>query len=312
MKSYLFKFALILVVVILGFINIKYQFFAFNLPRSQKNVEGSFRVMTYNVNGPSGSDDVEELKRGLINEIEKQNPDILCLQELSLITFKQIQTSLDSLFGYTDSMIIKHHSERFRIYSKKPIHDLQSYECDGIDTTGMDSITIAEIIELRKKMPVYSAEIEVEKDQWIKLFACHLRSSAYSTARRSMSDSVSWFDGLPLYLKNYKIGKQIRDAEAAEISTQLRSMNNVPVIVAGDLNDWSGSACLDSLMYHNLKDAWWEGGFGCGLTYNAWHLKLRLDHILYSPHFELLNVKVENTDFSDHYPLIADFKLKTN
>jgi endonuclease/exonuclease/phosphatase (EEP) superfamily protein YafD len=178
----------------------------------------------------------------------------------------------------------------------------------------MDSIIKVEVKALRKKMPVYSAEIEVEKDRWIKLFACHLRSSAYSTARRSMSDSASWFDGISLYLKNYKIGKQIRDAEATTLSAHLCLMDslNVPSIVAGDLNDWSGSACLDSLMCHNLKDAWWEGGFGCGLTYNAWHLKLRLDHILYSPHFELLNVKVENTDFSDHYPLIADFKLKTN
>lgn len=55
-----------------------------------------------------------------------------------------------------------------------------------------------------------------------------------------------------------------------------------------------------------LKDAWWEGGNGFG-----WHLRLRLDHILYSDKLELVDVKVIDTDIdiSDHKPLMASFRL---
>ena len=61
---------------------------------------------------------------------------------------------------------------------------------------------------------------------------------------------------------------------------------------------------------NTLKDAWWEGGNGFGFTYKGWHLRLRLDHILYSDEFELCDVRVVDSDVSDHRVLVADFKLK--
>ena len=59
-----------------------------------------------------------------------------------------------------------------------------------------------------------------------------------------------------------------------------------------------------------LKDAWWEGGNGFGWTYFGWHLRLRLDHILYSDELELVDVKVIDSDLSDHKPLMARFKFR--
>lgn len=52
----------------------------------------------------------------------------------------------------------------------------------------------------------------------------------------------------------------------------------------------------------------WEGGTGLGWTYFGWHLRLRLDHILYSEDFNLQEVKVIDSDLSDHKPLLARFK----
>lgn len=59
-----------------------------------------------------------------------------------------------------------------------------------------------------------------------------------------------------------------------------------------------------------LKDAWSEGGRGLGWTYFGWHLRLRLDHILYSNELELVDVKVVDSDLSDHKPLMARFRVK--
>ncbi len=275
-----------------------------------EKAEGSFRVMTWNVNGPVDDED-GTVKKGILEEIERLEPDILCFQELLPQAFREMKVSLDSIFGYTDSMAIKKEPQRYWIYSKKPIRNFRQYKCiTEIDTEGFDSLQLEEIIKLKKQMPIYSAEIEVKPNQWITVFACHLRSSAYSTARRSMEVGSSWSDGIPLYLENYKTGKRIRDYEADNFRIYLDSLDaiNTPIIIVGDFNDWSGSYCMNTIRDGRYKDAWWEGGFGFGITYDEWNLMLRLDHIIYSSHFEMENANVEKNPYSDHYSLLTEFK----
>ena len=298
----------------LCYLNNRYEIFALNIPKGQgiEKEEGSFRVMTYNVNGPADDED-GMVKKGILEEIKKLDPDILCLQELSPRIFKEIQNSLDSIFGYTDSMAIKKESSRYRLYSMKPISNFKQYKCvTEINVTGFDSLQLEEIEKLKKRMPIYSADIEVKNEQWITVLSCHLRSSAYSTARRSMEDGSSWSDGISLYLDSYKIGKMIRDYEADNLRIYLDSMEkkDTPIIIAGDFNDWSGSYCLNTIRKRKYEDVWWAGGFGYGITYDEWHLKLRLDYILFTHHFSLDKVIRKKNPFSDHYPLIADFSVK--
>lgn len=52
---------------------------------------------------------------------------------------------------------------------------------------------------IRKQMPVMSAEFEVELGQRVKGLSGHLRSSAYSTARKSMTKDSNWLNRLSLY-----------------------------------------------------------------------------------------------------------------
>lgn len=286
-----------------------------NIPKGEEieKAEGSFRVMTWNVNGPVDDED-GSVKKGILEEIERLEPDILCIQELFPQAFKEMKGALDSIFGYTDSMAIKKESQRYWIYSKKPIRNFRHYNCiTDIDTIGFDSIQLKEIKELKTKMPVFSAIIEETPDQLITVFACHLRSSAYSTARRSMEEGSSWIKGISLYLDNYKTGKIIRDYEADNLKFYLDSLeaSDTPIIITGDFNDWSGSYCMNTIRGNRYNDAWWEVGFGFGITYDEWHLKLRLDHIIYNHHFKLDNVSVVKNPFSDHYPLICDLRIKT-
>ena len=294
------------------FINTRYEIFALHLPKGHQKGDYHLRVMTYNVNASLGNEDEEVVKEGIIYEVEKQNPDILLLQDLSQKVFNKIHSSLDSLFNYTDSLVIKKEPFRYWIYSKKPIRDFKYYQCrTEFDSVGIRNLSHGEIKVIKRKMPLYSAEIEMESGLWIRVFSCHLRSSAYSTARRSMDEDSSWMDGLPLYYENYKIGEKIRNWEADNLRLHLELLEaeDTPVIIAGDFNDWSGSYCMKTIRNGKDKDAWWEGGFGFGITYDEWHLKLRIDHILYSHHFKLENVYVEKSKFSDHRPLVADFTL---
>ena len=301
---------LIVAVIAIWRVNSSYEIFAINVKSGDDNEVGTFRVMTYNINAPASNENIDSIKQIFLDEIERQSPDVLCLQETTSF-FKHVQIDLDSLFGYTDSMVIKKQPFRYCLYSKKPIRNFTRYKCiTEIDAMEIDSVK-KEIKRIKNGMPVYSAEIEVQPDTWITVFSCHLRSSAYSTARRSMEEDASWLKGLPLYYENYKLGAKIRNYEADNLRLHLDSLEaeDRPIIIAGDFNDWSGSYCMNTIRNGRYKDAWWEGGFGFGITYDAWHLKLRLDHILYSHHFELQKVYVEKTNFSDHRPLLSDFRI---
>ena len=312
MKSTINLLIIVIVVAILQQFNNHYEFFAFNSLNSNEKIDGSFRVMTYNINAPWGNEDAEVIKTQLNDIIFTHETDILCIQEMSGKIFGKIKNSLDSLFGYNDSLEIKQQPLRYWLYSKKPIRNYKYHPCLAeIDTTGLDSVAKHEVKLYISRLPIYSAEIEVNPNKWITVFSCHLRSSAYSTARRSMDDGASWMDGIPLYYENYKIGQKIRNWEADNLRLYLDSLDSMdtPIIIAGDFNDWSGSYCMNTIRDGKYKDAWWEGGFGFGITYDDWHLKLRLDHILYSHHFKLENVYVEKSKFSDHRPLVADFTL---
>lgn len=316
MKKTLLKWLILIVIFLaLCYVNVRYEVFALNFPKVQgkEKSEGCIRVMSWNVNASLGFEDLDFVKYRLISEIDKQDPDILCIQELSYSNFLKMQASLDSLFGYTDFMEIKKEPLRYWIYSKKPIRNFKYYGSKkDIDTDGYDQRLKKEFTKLKRQLPIYSAEIEVEPKKWITVFSVHLRSSAYSTARRSMDKGASWEDGLPLYLQNYKIGAKIRNYEADNLRLYLDSLEtkNTPIIAAGDFNDWSGSYCMNTIRDGKYKDTWWKGGFGFGITYNEWHLKLRLDHILFNHNFKLEKVFVERSGFSDHYPVIADFYLR--
>ena len=291
-------------------INSYFELFALNNVHNVERGDRVFRVMTYNINAITGNEEIESVKTSLLSEIIKYSPDILCLHEMSSSLYKSVHTSLDSIFGYNEGIKNKMPAQ-YLIYSKRPVRDYKRYPyVMHFDAKGSKTLK-KYATKLRWGMPVYSAEIEVEPGRWLTFFSVHLRSSAYSTARRSMGMDKAWMKGLPMYFENYRDGQKIRNYEAENIRHHLEELEaeDRPILIAGDFNDWSGSCCMNIIRNSVYKDAWWEGGFGFGITYDGWHLKLRLDHILFNQHFRLENVNVENSKLSDHRPLIADFTL---
>lgn len=289
----------------------------------------SFRIMTYNVNGKAIADSSSTDTLGLMQIVRKHNPDILCLQEIAHNNHKAIKDSLDNYYCYSKEQIKEYGKDVYALYSKFPIRNFTQLRCFGnADVPEADSVSDKWVTKFKEKMPVYSADLEVETGKWITVFSCHLRSNDYSVARRAIKgDSASWIDGIPQYRKNYIQGKAIRNWQAQTIRHHVDSLlsHNIPVIVAGDLNDFCGSDCLNLLMYgkgqkandewlmvkeeRDLRDAWWERGTGFGITYDDWHLKLRLDHILVSKHFDIQRVEVPRYGLSDHYPEVGDVVL---
>lgn len=312
MKKHISIFSVLLLFLLWA--NAHYEVVAFNWSDDELS-DDNFRIMVYNVNG-TVEDTIHEEGLSLLDIVVEQKPDILCLHELGAVCFSQIAQSLDSIYGYSDDHLLKKNKDRYVLYSRFPIQNFRQYSgCGDVLVPDADSLIDDELKKLHEKMPIFSADIEIEKGRWITVFSCHLRSNAYSTARRSMDqDSTTWFDGIPLYYKNYKLAHAIRNWEARQLRQYIDSVQklNHPVIVAGDLNDFSGSDCLNAIQGDDLKDAWWERGNGFGITYDEWHLKLRLDHILVSNQLDVQRVEVPKYGLSDHYPVVGDVVLRVD
>lgn len=308
-----YSFLIGVIFVFIPILSCKYKIFALNVHSDIRHEKRGVSIMTFNIDGTDSVKFTNNYKNILLKIINQDKPDILCFQELSFYNYDIIKSKLDSIYGECESLNEDDKLWRFRLYSHFRLRNFNRYKCNGdIITNDLSPDEVKEIELKQKQMNVMSAEFEIDPGHWVTVFSGHLRSSAYSTARRLMDKDANWIEGISLYKRNYEVGKRIRDYEAENVRRYVDEARaeGKPVIVAGDLNDWCGSDCLNTLMGDDLKDAWWEGGNGFGWTYFGWHLRLRLDHILYSDELELVDVKVVDTDLSDHKPLLARFRVK--
>lgn len=118
--------------------------------------------------------------------------------------------------------------------------------------------------------------------------------------------------GCHLSSSNHHIMQGYRNREnVANIIYESIKDDRFPMILLGDLNDFSGSYAIERIKDVGLVDAWWMGGVGYGATFCDKWLRLRLDHILYRKSMlELQYVKVIDSDLSDHRALVAGFNFK--
>lgn len=251
----------------------------------------TLNIMTYNIGLSKDS--------SLLAYLDTLELDILCLQESGQLPEKNI---LQKHFPYYEGT---------SFYSKYPIRNCHRLILDEEDPQWellQDSVLNPKNA-FQKRIQIYSMQVELPQGT-TNVITCHLHSNSYSTARREMEADAKWEDGIDEYLRRIAYGYRFRQVETSLIEKELKNIAPAPTLILGDFNDLSGSYTLKTLQGERLKNAWWEGGLGPGFTYNAFHLLLRLDHILYSPEFQLEQVFVDtDVSFSDHYPVRARFTL---
>lgn len=92
---------------------------------------------------------------------------------------------------------------------------------------------------------------------------------------------------------------------AVQTLLDLLSKESNPVLVMGDLNAEPSAAEMAPL-FAALHDAAKGSGI---LTFPSDEPRIKIDHILHSDHWQVLNVFSMNTQNSDHRPLIAELAL---
>ena len=111
--------------------------------------------------------------------------------------------------------------------------------------------------------------------------------------------------GVRFCLVHLALTYPVRRAQIAWLTEMLEKVSE-PVILAGDFNTFRGDGELAELCRRRGLVSANTDGHG---TYPAWNPVKVLDHILYSPELELVDFQVPHLPFSDHLPIVADFRI---
>ena len=302
-----------LVALIIGWTNI-HNFLALHPghPWRPEKDSGALRIMTWNVRS---FDEFTTKKKGasghrakMLNFIDSQHPDVLCLEEFfdsqlpsDSCSIPYLQKRLQFPY-YFFSRDYVHKEGKYGggviIFSRWPIVDtlLMRYSrTDGFRATES----------------LIGADIRAGKDTF-RVFATHLQSVLFRgkdfhdlSIIRNVDDSI--------LLASKSIAKKLgyafrRRAEQAEQVRARLDKSPYPGIICGDFNDVPNSYTYATIR-GGWQDAFLKKGFGIGRTYVYISPTLRIDYILASPAFSVLQCRTYySLNLSDHNPVVADVR----
>ena len=240
------------------------------------------KVMTYNV--------LEGKNPELIAYIEKHNPDILCLQEISTAgeNWEALSAKYKTTFKDVGNAANNQILSKFRI--------LRSGEIEG----------------LPRKNGVW-ADLRV-KDDTVRVVSLHLKSTSIRPEDTQFLEKHKYLvdserrDKLSSIVERLVENNRKR-AEQAEAIAKFLESTPYTTIVCGDFNDVPLSYTYNSIA-NGLHDTFSEQADGFAYTYDTKYKLLRIDNILVSPSVEVVSYDVDNeVGLSDHYPVISRVKL---
>ncbi|MEM8999801.1 MAG: endonuclease/exonuclease/phosphatase family protein [Bacteroidota bacterium] len=260
-------------------------FYKFSSASNEDDREGltimSFNTRNFNIHGQLDVADVDSL---IIDFLNSEDPDIICLQECHY-SMKRSNALQDYNYKYVDYVYGEYSGRVIQaIFSKYPILSKQVIEFPESSNAA-----------------IYS-DILVHGDT-IRLYNFHLQSFRVIPEIETLKNENS---RKLVGRINQAIKKQQRQSE---ILKDHIVAGKIPSLVVGDMNNTQFSN-----IYRNIKgglqDTYLEKGKGFGKTYSLFRLPMRIDYIFADPSFEVLSHKNYEVQFSDHYPIMATLRLK--
>lgn len=265
--------------------------------------ESELKVMTWNIHCSEGSDSMRQC--AIAEVILQEDADVVLLNEFFQDSCRVVDSLLKSKYDYTEEYQ-SHRKCGDIIYSKRKLgssgHPVirevwkAHFAKDG--ESFPDSLN-------GKSIQAIKATVSVGRDS-VLILGCHWPSNSGDGS--GVVNGVDSLRKIESFYEHYKKKQKLRNFQAFWTAEVVKD-SPYPVIVMGDMNDFSCSAPLDILTECGLKDAWWEGGLGYGCTFHTGWMRLRIDHVMYGEKLKLQNVRVVSTDLSDHNPIIANFSI---
>lgn len=239
-------------------------------------------VMSYNVRG---FNKYEELDNRFVFEdikafVDKEQPDIICFQEP----------------GYG----------RKREYLKDyPYHELQYMYMNKKVLLGFFSkypIINTELINFPETTNNAAYADILYKNDTIRIYNVHLESLGVTPGTGAIRNQRS--DRLFKKITK-KFSLQQQQAKLVKDNMDACSYKQ---IVCGDFNNTQFSNAYQTIK-GDKQDTFIEKGKGFGRTLDFHKVPMRIDFILAGPAFEVKSHKNYDVKYSDHYPIMASFKL---
>jgi endonuclease/exonuclease/phosphatase family metal-dependent hydrolase len=299
-----------LIAILIGWKSVSV-FFAFHLPRefNYRKSSNTIRIVDWNVarflelkrNNNAGS----QTRLKMLDLIKAQNADVLCLQEF----FHSTDTTLYDNISYVQEKLgfpFYYYSwdgdgdkQWFgqMIFSKYPIIDSGkiSFPKPGLEET------------------LIHADILFKGDT-VRFYTTHLQSVQFKKndyesieeIKKRKETIVENSRGIFSKLKRALI---IRSTQADMVKEIIHKTPH-PYVMTGDFNDVPNSYTYNTIR-GPLQDAFLRKEFGIGRTYSGLSPTLRIDYILPSKHFSVIQFDRIERNYSDHYMLVSDLRLKT-
>ncbi len=240
----------------------------------------SFNVRVFNKYGELDNPNVFEDIKAFI---EKEKPDVVCFQEPNY-TRKQ-EYLKEYPYQYLEYMHING-KVLLGIFSKYPIIKSDFISFPGSVNNGA------------------YADILYKKDT-IRIYNVHMQSLGVTPGNGIILNSQK--DKLfKKVTKQFKLQQQ-----QAKILEEHMNLNDYKQILCGDFNNTQFSNTYKT-MKGDKQDTFIEKGIGYGRTLKFHGLPVRIDFILADPEFTVKSHKNYDVEYSDHYPLMASFRLKSD
>lgn len=284
-------------------------FFAVNAPATfnYQKKPGTIRVVSWNVARflelKRNSNVASRKRLKMFDLIKQQDADVLCFQEFFTSTDSVLYDNITTIkalgFPYYyfcwDGDGYKQWFGQI-IFSRYPIVD-----------SGM----------LRYPPPsqpetLIHADLLVGGDT-LRIYTTHLQSVKFKTADYERIQEIknredSLLQNSRSIFHKLRRGIVLRAHQSDIVKEQL-SASPHPFVITGDFNDVPNSYTYFTIS-KGLQDAFLKKGFGIGRTFTALSPTLRIDHILTTKDFEVMQFNRQVKSLSDHYMIVADLQLK--
>jgi len=294
--------AIPLLAIVLNWANIQ-NMVQFNSPDFSES-ENSIRILSYNVNLFDHYGHINprrgETQREILNFLTQEMPDIIAFQEYredlrELEITRFLAHHLDLRYSSV-SRVNNRMAFGNIIFSRFPIIRDSLIRFD--DSRNM--IVFADIVAHGDTIRVINFHLEsIGFQREDDLFYLEFMSAPTETA--------DFRKGVGRMLSRMNRAYAAR-AEQAQILAQLIADSPFRTIAAGDLNDIPVSFTYRTVA-RNMNDAFRRRGFGLGTTYRGIYPSFRIDYIFYSDGFSCENFTTIRVGHSDHFPIIAEFKI---
>jgi vancomycin resistance protein VanJ len=260
-------------------------FIEFSSEGDASQFESTLKVMSYNVrlfnaNEKNSTVNVSETMSEILGSTK---PDIVCIQEyyrdqkidFSAYPYQYIHFREEK----NKKGVLRESYLGHAILSKYPLVNRGAFDFKGTNNNGL--------------------YVDIVKSQdTIRIYNLHLMSFG-------VAPKVSYLQEADTKKLLGRIsGGFVRQQSQIEEVLAQKTNSPYPVLVAGDFNNTPFSYVYRE-MKKDMKDSYLERGNGLGTTYLFDSYPMRIDYILASETFEIVNFETIKKTFSDHYPIIS-------